>query len=183
VPPSGDLLPRLLVRNPFANGGHVLIRSGVLKRAGGFLPGIAYGEDWEFWTRIALQGQFVTTPDRAPVLFVRQHAGSAYHRLANDPDAFVPSMAAIFANPALHARFGSARLAAIRRRTEAENAWIVGRELIRHARGFHGLAHLRRSFMTQPSAKRAVLLAAAHILPLLPTRLRGPFQPYPATHM
>ena len=55
-PPSGDLLPRLLIRNLFANGGHVLIRGEVLQRAGGFLTDIAYGEDWEFWTRIALQG-------------------------------------------------------------------------------------------------------------------------------
>ena len=39
LPPSGDLLPRLLIRNLFANGGHVLIRADVLQRAGGFLRG------------------------------------------------------------------------------------------------------------------------------------------------
>jgi glycosyltransferase involved in cell wall biosynthesis len=176
-PPSGDLLPRLLIRNLFANGGHVLIRSDALQRAGGFLTGMAYGEDWEFWTRIALQGPFAAVPG-PPVLFVRQHVGSAYHRLASNPDAFAPCMAAIFANPALHARFGSARLAAIQQRTEAENAWIIGRELIRHGRRFHGLMRLRHSFLAQPSLKRAILLAAAHLLPLLPVRLHGPFRAY-----
>ena len=176
-PPSGDLLPRLLIRNLFANGGHVLIRADVLQRAGGFLTDIAYGEDWEFWTRIALQGPFAATPG-PPILFVRQHAGSAYHRLATNPDAFAPCMAAIFANPALHARFGSAHLATIQQRTEAKNAWIIGRELIRHGRRFHGLMRLRHSFLTQPSLKRAVLVAAAHLLPLLPVRLHGPFRAY-----
>ena len=176
-PPSGDLLPRLLIRNLFANGGHVLIRSAVLQRAGGFLTDIAYGEDWELWTRIALQGPFAAATG-PPILFVRQHAGSAYHRLATNPDAFAPCMAAIFANPALHARFGSAHLATIQQRTEAKNAWIIGRELIRHGRRFHGLMRLRHSFLTQPSLKRAVLVAAAHLLPLLPVRLHGPFRAY-----
>ena len=176
-PPSGDLLPRLLIRNLFANGGHVLIRGEVLQRAGGFLTDIAYGEDWEFWTRIALQGPFAAATG-PPILFVRQHAGSAYHRLATNPDAFAPCMAAIFANPALHARIGSGRLAIIQQRTEAENAWIIGRELIRHGRRFHGLMRLRHSFLAQPSLKRAILVAAAHLLPLLPVRLHGPFRAY-----
>jgi GT2 family glycosyltransferase len=181
-PPSGDLLPRLLIRNLFANGGHVLIRGEVLQRAGGFLTDIAYGEDWEFWTRIALQGPFAAAPG-PPILFVRQHAGSAYHRLASNPDAFAPCMAAIFANPALHTKFGSAHLAAIQQHTEAENAWIIGRELIRHGRRLHGLLRLRHSFLARPSARRAVLVAAAHLLPLLPVRLHGPFRAYKTSNM
>ncbi len=41
-----------MVRNLFANGGHVLIRADALERAGAFLIDIAYGEDWEFWTQV-----------------------------------------------------------------------------------------------------------------------------------
>jgi hypothetical protein len=145
-------LPRLLIRNLFANGGHVLIRGEVLERAGGFLTDIAYGEDWEFWTRIALQGP-VAAVDGPPVLFVRQHAGSAYHRLATTPDAFAPCMAAIFATPALHGR------------------------------RFHGLMRLRQSFLACPSARRAFLVVAAHLLPLLPVRLHGPFRAYQTSNV
>jgi glycosyltransferase involved in cell wall biosynthesis len=177
-PPSGDILQRLLVRNLFANGGHLLLRRAAVQAAGGFLHGIAYGEDWEYWIRIASQGLFVATPGAEPVLFVRQHPGGAYHRLASDPAAFTPCMAAIFANPALLTRFGPRRLAAIRRRTEAENDWIIGRELIRHCRFTEGRAWLRRSVRANPSPKRAALLTAAHVLALLPPALRGPFQPY-----
>jgi glycosyltransferase involved in cell wall biosynthesis len=177
-PPAGDILQRLLVRNLFANGGHLLLRAEAVRRAGGFLRGITYGEDWEFWIRIALQGAFAAARGRAPVLFVRRHAGGAYHRLAADPVAFAPCMDAIFGNPVLCARFGAARLVAIRRRTEAENDWIVGRELIRHGRKTDGIARLRRSFLAQPSLKRAALFAAAHALALLPAAMHGPFRTY-----
>jgi glycosyltransferase involved in cell wall biosynthesis len=178
APPSGDILERLLVRNLFANGGHLLLRSEAVRRAGGFVPGIAYGEDWEFWIRIALQGPFAVAQGRAPVLFVRQHPGGAYHRLASDSAAFAPCMDAIFGNSTLLARFGPIRLAAIRRHAEAENAWIVGRELIRHGRKAAGVEWLRRSVPAHPSVKRAGLFAAAHVGGLLPPGLRGPFQPY-----
>ncbi len=57
-PVSGDLLEALLVRNLFANGGHVLIRRHVLETAGPFDPGLSYGEDWEYWIRLALLGPF-----------------------------------------------------------------------------------------------------------------------------
>ncbi len=178
IPPSGDLLAPLLVRNLFANGGHVLLRSQAVRAAGGFRADISYGEDWEFWVRIALQGPFASTGDKVPLLFVRRHQSGAYSRLAADPASFEPCMNAIFTNPALLTRFGARRLAAIRRRTEAENDWIIGRELIRHDSRRHGREWLRRSVVRNPSAKRIALLAASQVLPLLPTRWHGPFQSY-----
>ena len=165
---AGDILPRLLVRNLLANGGHVLIRAEAV--GAGFRTDLAYGEDWEFWARLALQGLFAAV-DGAPVLYVRQHDGGAYRRLASDPASFAPCMQAIFGNPALIARFGADRLAAIRRRTEAENAWVVGRELIRHGQPREGRAWLRRSLRAAPSIKRAALLAGS----LFPV---GPFVRY-----
>ncbi|MBN9562612.1 MAG: hypothetical protein J0H14_18075, partial [Alphaproteobacteria bacterium] len=178
--PGFDPLPLLLERNLFANGGHLLIRREAVERAGGFRRGVAYGEDWEYWVRLALLGRFARAPGRAPVLFVRQRASGAYLRMANDPDSFRPCMEAIFGNPDLVARFGPARLAAIRRRAEAENRWIVGRELVRHGRAREGRVWLRRSAREKPSLKRALLAAAAHTLPVLPPALHGPFRAYPA---
>jgi glycosyltransferase involved in cell wall biosynthesis len=174
TPPSGEILERLLVRNLFANGGHVLLRTEAVQAAGGFVPGIAYGEDWEFWIRLALRGPFAAAQGPAPVLFVRQHASGAYRRMAIDPAAFEPCVDAIFGNHDLVARLGPQRLADIRQRTEAENTWVVGRERIRHGELRAGRAWLRRSFAAAPSVKRALLLLAAHTLPL------GPFAPYAA---
>ncbi len=176
--PAGDILERLVVQNLFANGGHMLIRAEAVRRAGLFCGDLRYGEDWEYWCRLAAGGRFAVVPGPAPLLFVRRRAGSAILSLGSDPQAFVPCIDAIFANPALLDRFGPARTAALRRQTEAESRWIIGRELIRHGRAPEGLRWLRRSFLGRPGARRAVLLAAAHGLRLLPPALHGPFRSY-----
>jgi glycosyltransferase involved in cell wall biosynthesis len=178
--PDGDILDLLLVRNLLANGGHLLVRRAAFEAAGGFHPGIRYGEDWECWIRLALQGPFARVEGREPLLFVRERSGSAYRRMARDAAAFAPAMEAIWSNPALAARLGPARLARLRARAEAENAWVVGKELIRHGAQAEGLTRLRAAFAAAPCAKRAALLAAAHLLPMLPGRLHGPFRRYPA---
>jgi glycosyltransferase involved in cell wall biosynthesis len=169
--PEGDIVERLLVMNLFHNGGHMLIRREAAVAAGGFLQGVRFGEDWEYWLRLAVQGPIAAVPGDAPLLYVRQRSSGAYLRMATDPASFTPAMDAIFANPALLARFGGERLAALRRRTEAENAWIVGRELVRHGRAAEGRRWMRASLAAAPSLKRAAVLAAAHALPLLPRAL------------
>jgi glycosyltransferase involved in cell wall biosynthesis len=177
--PSGDILERLLEENLFANGGHMLIRRSALDGVGVFRTGLAYGEDWECWIRLAASGPFAVVPGGEPLLFVRQRGSGTYLRMANDPAAFDPCMDAIFRDPGLVARFGAERLAAIRHRTEAENCWIIGRELVRHGRA-EGRAWLRRSVASKPSLKRLGLFAVAHTLSLLPDRLHGPFRRYAA---
>jgi glycosyltransferase involved in cell wall biosynthesis len=177
---EGELLPKLLWENLFANGGQILVRREALDRAGAFRTGIRYGEDWECWIRLALEGPFVGVAGDAPLLFVRERRGSAYRRMAHDPAAFAPAMDAIFTNPALIARFGADRVARFRRRAEAENDWIAGRERMRHGDRAGGRALLWRSWAAAPSLKRALMLAAAHFLPLLPRRIHGPFARYPA---
>ncbi len=179
--PAGDVLKRLLVENLLANGGHLLARRAAFDRAGGFRPQLRYGEDWECWIRLALEGPFATVEGRDPLLYVRERGGSAYRRMARDPAAFAPAMAAIWANPALTARLGPQAAAAIRRRAEAENDWVVGKELLRHGARAEGLRVLRSAAAAAPSLKRLALLAAAHTLPALPRRLHGPFARYPET--
>lgn len=178
--PSGDVLPALLERNLLANGGHALIRRDAMERAGGFRSDLSYGEDWECWVRLALLGPFAIAAGRAPLLHVRRRAGGAYLRMADDPASFRPCMDAIFRNPALRARLGDAECDAARVRAEAENDWIVGRELIRHGRAAEGRRWLRRSAAAKPSARRAALTLAAHALPALRPAWRGPFRAYRA---
>ena len=168
--PSGDVLETLLARNLLVNGGHALIRRAAFDAAGGFHPGIRYGEDWECWIRLALQGPFAGL-DSAPLLFVRERHNSAYRRLAHDPAAFAPAMHAIWSSPALAARLGP-RLARLRARSEAENEWVVAKERLRHDMP-DALPRLRAAFRAAPGPRRAALLAAAHLLPILPRRLHG----------
>jgi glycosyltransferase involved in cell wall biosynthesis len=183
IPPRGDLLEPLLRRNRFVNGGHVLVRAEAISAAGRFDPTLQYGEDWEFWIRLATTGTFAATQGRAPVLLVRRRPDGAYARLAADPASFDPCMAAIFGNPMLLARFGCDHLATLRRAATAENAWIVGREMIRHGRASEGLRWLRRSVRLHPTPRRAALLQAARMLLMLPPTLRGALRPYGPTRL
>jgi glycosyltransferase involved in cell wall biosynthesis len=174
-PPSGDLLKPLLVRNLFANGGHLMIRRTMVETAGTFDPGLSYGEDWEYWIRLSRFGSFTTTQGRAPLLFVRERTNGACRGMASRPESFLPCMAAIYNAPALKSRFSAAELVLLRRRAEAENDWIVGRELIRHGHRADGRSYLRRSALAAPSLKRLALLAAGS----LPILRFGPFRSYP----
>jgi glycosyltransferase involved in cell wall biosynthesis len=171
APPDGCLLERLLVRNLFANGGHLLIRREAVAAAGDFRRDLCYGEDWEYWTRLASHGEFVAARSRHPVLFVRERAGGAYLSHATDPSAHRPAIDAIHANAALIGRLGRSRLMYLHRRAEAETAWVVGREMIRHGRRRDGQLWLGRSLRAAPSLRRLLLIA------LSGTRL-GPFRRY-----
>lgn len=174
--PAGDLLSPLLLRNQFANGGHLLVARHA---AGRFREDLRFGEDWEYWVRLALRGPFAAVPNAEPLCFIRERPGGASLSLGTDPAAIGPCLDAIFANPELVARFGAARLATFRRQAETEYGWAVGRELIRHGRRAAGRAHLRHAMAASISPKRVALLLAAHALPLLPAAWRGPFRPYP----
>ena len=157
-PRGGDLLARLLTRNLFANGGHVLIRAGAWAAAGGFRCELSFAEDWEFFVRLALLGRFVAAPG-PPVLWVRRRAGGALLSRAADPAALTPALAAVYAAPGLAARFGPRRLARLRRRMEAEQLWVAGRALLWHGRQAEALAMLRRGLAARPGVKRAAALA------------------------
>lgn len=162
---GGDILSRLLVRNLFANGGHTLIRADAVQAAGGFRESLSFGEDWAFFCRVATCGEFARARGTAPVLFVRRRPDGAYGRMSGNPASFRPVMRAIYADPALLARFGAARLARLHARAEAENDWVAGRALLAQARpGAHVL--LRRSLGHKPSLKRLALTAAAHLVPM-----------------
>jgi glycosyltransferase involved in cell wall biosynthesis len=176
-PPSGDLLQTLLVRNLFANGGHLLIRRAALAAAGLFRADLRYGEDWEYWTRLARHGLFVAAPTRAPLLYVRERHDSAYRAMATRPESFAPCMGAIFGDPALLDILSASRLADLRSLAEAENHWIIGRELIRHGQRTEGRGFLLRSLRTAPTFKRMALVLAE----LSPYWRIRTFRPYPAT--
>jgi len=168
---SGRVLERLLTRNLFANGGHVLVRRRAIEAAGDFRTDLSYGEDWEYWTRLALLGEFVSVPAALPLLFVRERLGGAYLSRATDPGAYRPALDTIYRNPDIAECIGARPLAALRRRAEAEMAWTVGREMVRRGRRHDGLRWLARSIRAAPGVKRLILVGLSWLR-------CGPFRPY-----
>jgi glycosyltransferase involved in cell wall biosynthesis len=171
--PSGWLLGQLMTRNLFANGGHLLIRREAVEAAGNFRTDLSYGEDWEYWVRLAVLGRFTAVPSRTPLLFVRERPGSAYLSHGTDPDAYRPALNAIYMNPGVVDRVGDRRLVDLRRRADAETAWSVGRELIRHGNRSEGCQWLWRSIRDAPNLKRLALI-------ILSRFQFGRFRPYRA---
>ncbi len=177
-PPEGDVLERLLVRNRYVNGGHLLIRAEAVRRAGLFRTDLTFGEDWEYWTRVALQGEFARVRTRAPLLLVRERPDGAYASRATDPEAFRMCLDAVFTVPDLANRLTREQLVALRHRAEADAAWVVGRELIRGGRPSEGRRWLWCSIRAAPASKRVALLVASMVVPGVPSAWRGPFRPY-----
>jgi len=159
-----DAVAALLVGNCFANGGHVLVRRSAAARAGRFNTRLGFGEDWEYWVRLALVGPLVAVPGAEPLLFVRQRDAGAYRSRVTDLAAFVPASLAIFLNPEVQARFPPDRLRALQLAGQAEQAWIAGRAMLEMGDATAGLRLLRRSVRTHPTPRRLGLLAALHVV-------------------
>ena len=183
APAYGAVLERLLVRNLFVNGGHVLIRREAVQP---FREDLRFGEDWEFWVRLALTPTGIKRPSwpevtvvkcagARPLLLVRERPSGAYLRMATDPASFAPCLNAIHDNPALAALYQPEKRAFLRRQADAEVQWTIGRELIRHRRYREGLRWLSRSLSLAPTVRRTAILAA---IAVLPPRWRGPLDPY-----
>lgn len=174
---DGDIVGDVLRFCPFVMG-CVLIRRDALTRAGQFRTNLHFGEDWEFWVRLALTGPFRREMGGAPVTLNRRRAGSAYMTLASDPTVIAASTAAIFDNPALATHLGARRLAALRREADAESQWAIGREMIRNGRLPDGRIWLRRSLRTSPNALRLLAALVSHVAPALLPRVSRQFLPY-----
>ncbi|NNU80298.1 glycosyltransferase family 2 protein [Halovulum dunhuangense] len=104
--PAADHLTGLLRKNFVVNGGALLIRRAAIAAAGGYDPDLGFGEDWEFWCRLAAQGDFALL-EGAPVLSYRQRAQGA--NVIRRGGAFARRLAcieAVRANPVLRARLG-----------------------------------------------------------------------------
>lgn len=175
---SGALLRPLLIRNRFINGGHVLIRRQAVEAAGTFRTDLSFGEDWEYWVRVAQGGEFAAVRGSEPTLFALERASGAYRSLAADPAAFIKCLDAIHANPGLADHLPAPERHRLRRRAEAEAYWILGREMVRHGLRPAAWQWLLRSALVCPTTRGVVRLIASGLAPGLPPSWRGPFRPY-----
>ena len=160
APRTRDLLPALMRGNVFANGGHVMIRASAWSAAGQYREELSFGEDWEFWLRLSLQGPFLAVGG-APLLFIRRRAGSAMDGKATQMASYRPTLAAIAGNGAVAERLGPRRFQRLLRRAETELHWTVGRETLRRGDAAGAFPLLRRGLWGRFRPQRIALLALA----------------------
>jgi glycosyltransferase involved in cell wall biosynthesis len=179
--PSGDVLEQLLRRNFLSTPGQACIRGAALGDADQWPTDLRRMSDWYLWCRLACAGTFAYC-GRGAVVEYRLHASSMSRSFtADDPTAthiaeLQPAIAAVFALPAIEARFAPGRLAALHRRSVASAYAWKAQELLRAGRFAASrrylLAALRR-YPAQPVDLLCLVLALLSFHPPLVGRWVG----------
>jgi glycosyltransferase involved in cell wall biosynthesis len=133
--PTDDTLRNLVAKN-FIVCGAICIRTDAARLVRGFNPALNWGEDWEFWCRLAALGDFAAMPNDV-VLMYRQHWSSTNFRWRNSPlRPDFEAIDAVYSNPAIRQHFTPAELKRRRRLaqidafwTGARNAYVQGRTI------------------------------------------------------
>lgn len=137
--PQRHQLEALLRKNFVVNGGALAIRTENAAAAGGYDTGLRYGEDWEFWCRLALQGDFAVV-DGAPVLSYRQVPSGANVQAQGSAFALsLPCLQRILQNPAMRDRYGL-RLHWLIRQRQIDIFWSGVRGQLQLGNRFRGIA-------------------------------------------
>jgi glycosyltransferase involved in cell wall biosynthesis len=139
--PADDTLRHLVAKN-FIVCGAICIRTEAARAVQGFDRTLKLGEDWEFWCRLAVLGDFAAMPDHV-VLQYRQRFASANYRLRKEPlRQNFEAIDAVFSNPAIRQKFTPAELKRRRRLAEIDAFWAGARNEYLRNRVFSFLRHL-----------------------------------------
>ena len=125
--PAADTLRHLIAKN-FIACGAICIRTEAARAVGGFDPTLKLGEDWEFWCRLAVLGDFVA-PCPTVSLFCIDSALAA-RTIAFDNRYCVRisrRSTRCFRIPAIRRKFSTAELKRRRRLAEIDAFWAGAR--------------------------------------------------------
>jgi hypothetical protein len=161
--PDGDVLEPMLRGNFLANGGHVLIRTEVARRLGGFDTRLRLSEDWEFWCRLAAEGTFAFIGTEPEVFSLRVRPGSSSGGLSVDWANHRPSLDAILGNAAIRGRFSDAAWRRLSQAMLASHMWECGRVNFTMRRFRDARRLMLGALRLEPTPKRAVLFLAAAV--------------------
>lgn len=148
--PSRQTLRHLLCGNVIVNGGALCIRTAAARRVGGYDPSLRFGEDWEFWCRLAALGDFVALPDLVALKY-RMRAAGANTALAGSP--FRPNLEAldvIYGAPAVRERFDERELQRFRRLAEGNVHWAAARNELTEGRLLRFAAYVLAGALNHP---------------------------------
>jgi glycosyltransferase involved in cell wall biosynthesis len=119
--PDKDTLRHLLAKN-FIQPGTLLVRTAAIREAGGFRADLAFGEDWEYWCRLALLGEFLPVP--RVVLKYRVRPGGAHRKRRGSLLRFNrTAIDAVYGNADIARRMPPAELARLKRAVEMDIFW------------------------------------------------------------
>jgi hypothetical protein len=159
----------VLHKGDFITSSNVAIPKSVLERLGGFIPGVALGEDRELWARIALHYPFACDSRVRAFYFTPSDISQ---RNPQKLDGWIP--------PAVESLCGELQAGlltpAVRRQARIYIDWT----LVRHAEGllvdrhFGVLRWLSRSAPFQSASSRRIVSALAVLSRIVPESLVNP---------
>ncbi len=149
--PATDTLRQLIAKN-FIVCGAICIRTDAARAVAGFNPALRLGEDWDFWCRLAVLGDFAAMPNDV-VLLYRQRFSGANHRLRRSP--LHPNFEAIdvvYSNPAIRQRFSPVELTRRRRLAEIDAFWAGARNEYSQGRMMRFLTYMAIGVFRYPDS-------------------------------
>ncbi|WP_170789471.1 glycosyltransferase family 2 protein [Ruegeria lacuscaerulensis] len=131
--PEQDQLAALLRKNYVVNGGALALRTQAARQAGGYDTSLKNGEDWEFWSRVALEGRFEVVPGPALLLYRQVATGANFQTRDTGFTQMAPCIEKIAKNPAMQQKFG-AQLRRLLRAREIDRYWSNVRNQFQYGR-------------------------------------------------
>lgn len=125
-----DTLSHLIHRNVFVNGGTVCMRTGAARAVGGFTERLSFGEDWEFWCRLALLGDFVALPGVVALAYRQRAEGANSQKAGTATRPNFSPVNAIFSNVMITSHFTAEETRRARRVAEANLFWSAARNAL-----------------------------------------------------
>jgi glycosyltransferase involved in cell wall biosynthesis len=138
--PADDTLRHLIAKNFIC--GAICVRTDAAREVGGFDTTLDLGEDWEFWCRMAVLGDFAAMPDDI-ILMYRQRFNSANYRLRKSPlHSNTKAVDVIYSHAEIRRRFTFGDLQRRRRLAEIDVFWVGARNEYVQGRMIGFLAYL-----------------------------------------
>jgi len=117
-----DTLRHLIAKN-FIACGAICIRTEIARLVHGFDETLKLGEDWEFWCRLAVLGDFIALPDEVVLLYRRRTSGANFRLRTSLLGQNFAAIDAVYSNPVIRRRFSAAELRRRRRLAEIDAFW------------------------------------------------------------
>jgi hypothetical protein len=164
------VLLAVLGDTPILTPGAACVRRRSFEEAGGFRD-LPVGQDWELWCRLARIGPFryLGPP---PVVEYRSHAASQTAATRDFVAEIMPTIDAIYGDPALARRVPPARLARLRRRAVTSAHANALRFALKNGRWDDARRHGLRCLGRDPTRFREAVFLVAALLRWLPAPLR-----------
>ncbi len=169
--PSGFILRDLLKANFVVNPGVVLTRADALRTVGGYCADLRMAEDWELWTRVAKQGNWLYIGGQ-PILEYRQRPDSATREWGPQIHETMRAIDRVFTAPENTERLSLGDLRRLRRHRIA-GAWAFsGAECLKSGDWRKARSFFFQSLRRRPLSLREWILLAFAIVGTLPHSIR-----------